>query len=53
MGTLTEADRNSFTLLCQTWARLVEAEAEGKGSIEFVCLSKQYQNQIKSLASIH
>lgn len=47
MGTLTKADTDSFTLLCAVWARLVMAEAEGAGSIEFVCLAKQYQNLSK------
>lgn len=46
-GTLNEVDRDTFTLLCLTWGRIQEAIAEGRGNIEFVCLTKQYTNLAK------
>jgi phage terminase small subunit len=47
MGTLTEADRYTFTLLCQTWAKLVAAELNDLDAIKWVALNKQYQNLSK------
>jgi phage terminase small subunit len=48
LGTLTDADRDTFTLLCLTWARLVACEANSGSVHEYVCLAKQYQNLCKS-----
>jgi len=45
-GLLTDADRDSFIVLCLTWERL--CKATDAGTIEWVCLSKQYQNFAKS-----
>lgn len=47
MGTLTDADVDTFTLLCTVWARLAAAEVNSAGSIEFVCLTKQFSNLSK------
>jgi phage terminase small subunit len=48
MGTLTSADRDSFTLLCITWQRLQALDASGEAKpIEFVMLSKVFQNLAK------
>lgn len=47
-GLLTVADRDSFTLLCQVWAKLHAAEAEGLDAIKFVALAKQAQNLMKA-----
>lgn len=47
MGTLKPADVDTFCLLCSVHSRLVLAEAGGAGSIEFVCLVKQYANLSK------
>ena len=44
MGTLTDADRDSFAVLCETWARLQDCINSGGGVHEYVCLAKQFQN---------
>jgi phage terminase small subunit len=47
-GVLTEADLHSFTLLCKTWQKVEEAEADGIDAIKWVALSKQLQNMLKA-----
>lgn len=47
LGTLTDADTDTFTLLCLTWERISRAITDDSGNIEFVCLLKQYQNLSK------
>lgn len=47
-GLLTTADRDSFTLLCQVWGKLADAQAEGLDAIKFVALAKQAQNLMKA-----
>ncbi|OWK37900.1 hypothetical protein FRUB_07020 [Fimbriiglobus ruber] len=44
MGTLTEADRDTFTLLCLAYARLVSEQGHVNS---YIGLSKTYQNYAK------
>ena len=47
-GLLTDADKDSFLLLCKVWGRLIEAEQSNLDAIKFVALAKQFQNLAKS-----
>jgi phage terminase small subunit len=50
-GTLIEETRSAFVLLCNLWARYVQAEAEyesARDTIRIVMLAKQVQSLMKS-----
>jgi phage terminase small subunit len=44
MGTLAEADRDTFALLAVTYAKVIDAQSKGEDSIKFVALLKQFTN---------
>lgn len=48
-GHVHEADAETFTLLCRTWAELqaVDTSEEKVGVLKFVALSKQYERLAK------
>lgn len=42
MGTLTDADRDTFAVLCEVYAALQQARTSNKGTFQVVCLVKQF-----------
>lgn len=47
MRTLTDADHDTFVLLCTLHGKIMEAERIGADTIRFVCLVKQFTNLSK------
>ena len=48
MGTLTDADKDSFIVLCQTWEKLQSCVANGDPVHSYICLAKAFQTAVKS-----
>lgn len=45
MGTLTDADADTFAILCEVWKKL--ADTDEMDTIRYVCLTKQFSNYSK------